>query len=209
MNPRFPIHPDARELSRSDGVPAIEHALSDGEDFELCVVVSAGDAVPAAGRPSRGDHAFSHRRNHRGARTEAPLSRAESSDRSHRAASTISERECRDVKNDDPLETIVPGPGKAMHVERVNEGLSIDLASEDDTARLGGAIAELAGPGVVIALVGPLGAGKTRLVRAIAEALRGRSRGDFEPDVRFDSRVCRANPDLSCRRLSAARSRRL
>ena len=30
---------------------------------------------------------------------------------------------------------------------------------------------ELAGPGTVIALVGPLGAGKTRLVRAIAEAL--------------------------------------
>jgi tRNA threonylcarbamoyladenosine biosynthesis protein TsaE len=57
-----------------------------------------------------------------------------------------------------------------MHVERVNEGLSIDLASEDDTARLGGVIAELAGPGIVIALAGPLGAGKTRLVRAIAEA---------------------------------------
>ncbi len=57
-----------------------------------------------------------------------------------------------------------------MHVERVSEGLSIDLASEEDTARLGRAIAALASPGVVIALVGPLGAGKTRLVRAIAEA---------------------------------------
>ena len=58
-----------------------------------------------------------------------------------------------------------------MHVDRVNEGLSIELASEDDTARLGRAIAQLAGPGVVIGLVGPLGAGKTRLARAIAEAL--------------------------------------
>jgi tRNA threonylcarbamoyladenosine biosynthesis protein TsaE len=57
-----------------------------------------------------------------------------------------------------------------MHVERVNEGLSIELASEDDTERLGRSIAGLAGPGVVIALAGPLGAGKTRLVRAIAEA---------------------------------------
>ena len=36
--------------------------------------------------------------------------------------------------------------------------------------RLGRAIAELAEPGVVIGLVGPLGAGKTRLARAIAEA---------------------------------------
>ena len=58
-----------------------------------------------------------------------------------------------------------------MRVERVNNaGLQIDLASEDDTVRLGRAIAGLAEPGVVIALVGPLGAGKTRLARAIAEA---------------------------------------
>ena len=57
-----------------------------------------------------------------------------------------------------------------MHVERDNDGLRIDLASEDDTVRLGQAIAQLAQPGVVIALVGPLGAGKTRLARAIAEA---------------------------------------
>ena len=57
-----------------------------------------------------------------------------------------------------------------MHITHVNQGLSIDLVSEDDTARLGGAIARAAGPGVVVALVGPLGAGKTRLARAIAEA---------------------------------------
>jgi thiamine-monophosphate kinase len=41
----IPIHPDAHDLSRSDGIPAIEHALSDGEDFELCVVVSPEDAA--------------------------------------------------------------------------------------------------------------------------------------------------------------------
>lgn len=58
-----------------------------------------------------------------------------------------------------------------MHVTRVTAGLTIDLASTDDTTRLGRALAELAGPGVVIGLVGPLGAGKTHLVRAIAEAL--------------------------------------
>ena len=49
--------------------------------------------------------------------------------------------------------------------------LTIELLSEDDTARLGHAIAGMAQPGIVIGLVGPLGAGKTRLARAIAEAL--------------------------------------
>ncbi len=57
-----------------------------------------------------------------------------------------------------------------MHVTKTAPGLVIELASEDDTERFGLAIAELAQPGVVIGLVGPLGAGKTRLVRAIAEA---------------------------------------
>jgi thiamine-monophosphate kinase len=41
----IPIHGDAHELSRIDGVPALAHALHDGEDFELCVVVSAGDSA--------------------------------------------------------------------------------------------------------------------------------------------------------------------
>jgi tRNA threonylcarbamoyladenosine biosynthesis protein TsaE len=59
-----------------------------------------------------------------------------------------------------------------MHAVRSAPGLiEIELASEDDTARLGQVIAELIEPGTVIGLVGPLGAGKTRLVRAIAEAL--------------------------------------
>jgi tRNA threonylcarbamoyladenosine biosynthesis protein TsaE len=59
-----------------------------------------------------------------------------------------------------------------MDVVRPAPGLlEIDLASEDETARLGQVIAELVEPGTVIGLVGPLGAGKTRLVRAIAEAL--------------------------------------
>jgi tRNA threonylcarbamoyladenosine biosynthesis protein TsaE len=58
-----------------------------------------------------------------------------------------------------------------MHVTRVREGLAIDLESEDDTARLGGALAQIVQPGVSIGLVGPLGAGKTRLARAIAESL--------------------------------------
>ena len=58
-----------------------------------------------------------------------------------------------------------------MDVNRTGNTLTIELDSEDETARLGRTIAELVEPGVVIGLVGPLGAGKTRLVRAIAEAL--------------------------------------
>jgi tRNA threonylcarbamoyladenosine biosynthesis protein TsaE len=56
-------------------------------------------------------------------------------------------------------------------VARTDTELTIDLASEAETQRVGTALAELAEPGVVIALIGPLGAGKTRLARAVAEAL--------------------------------------
>lgn len=42
---------------------------------------------------------------------------------------------------------------------------------EPDTDRLGVLLAEAAEPGLVIGLIGPLGAGKTRLVRATATAL--------------------------------------
>jgi tRNA threonylcarbamoyladenosine biosynthesis protein TsaE len=42
---------------------------------------------------------------------------------------------------------------------------------ESDTERLGRALAEVLQPGTVIALVGTLGAGKTRLVQAVANAL--------------------------------------
>lgn len=43
--------------------------------------------------------------------------------------------------------------------------------SEVDTERLGQAIAEVVEPGTTIALIGPLGAGKTRLARSICESL--------------------------------------
>ena len=58
-----------------------------------------------------------------------------------------------------------------MRVARSRDGLNVELASEQDTARLGRALADLVEPGMVIGLVGPLGAGETRLVRAIAEDL--------------------------------------
>ena len=45
------------------------------------------------------------------------------------------------------------------------------LAAESATAALGGALASLAGPGIVFALSGPLGAGKTCLARGLIGAL--------------------------------------
>jgi thiamine-monophosphate kinase len=44
------VHDDARELSRRDGRAATEHALSDGEDFELIVILprEVGDDQAAA-----------------------------------------------------------------------------------------------------------------------------------------------------------------
>jgi thiamine-monophosphate kinase len=32
---RVPIHPDAIELSKRDGIDPLRHALDDGEDYEL------------------------------------------------------------------------------------------------------------------------------------------------------------------------------
>ena len=58
-----------------------------------------------------------------------------------------------------------------MNLTRTAAGLVIEVDSEEETERLGHALAGLVGPGVVIGLIGPLGAGKTRLVRAIAESL--------------------------------------
>jgi tRNA threonylcarbamoyladenosine biosynthesis protein TsaE len=58
-----------------------------------------------------------------------------------------------------------------MRIERTDTGLSIEVASEAETAQLARGLAQLVNPGTVIGLSGPLGAGKTRLVRALAEAL--------------------------------------
>ncbi|MGE3819397.1 MAG: tRNA (adenosine(37)-N6)-threonylcarbamoyltransferase complex ATPase subunit type 1 TsaE [Isosphaeraceae bacterium] len=58
-----------------------------------------------------------------------------------------------------------------MRLESTQDGLAIDLESEEETDRLAVALAELAEPGTVIGLEGPLGAGKTRFSQAFAEAL--------------------------------------
>ena len=49
--------------------------------------------------------------------------------------------------------------------------LTFRSTCEDDTDRLGRALAETLPPGTVVTLLGTLGAGKTRLVRCVAAAL--------------------------------------
>ncbi|MCC6421733.1 MAG: tRNA (adenosine(37)-N6)-threonylcarbamoyltransferase complex ATPase subunit type 1 TsaE [Gemmataceae bacterium] len=49
--------------------------------------------------------------------------------------------------------------------------LTIDAPDPEATRAFGHRLAEVLFPGAVVALVGPLGAGKTQLVRAIAEGL--------------------------------------
>lgn len=58
-----------------------------------------------------------------------------------------------------------------MNVRREAAALIVELDGEAETEALGRALAETVAPDTVVGLVGPLGAGKTRLSRAIAESL--------------------------------------
>ncbi len=49
-----PIAPDAEKLAREDGRSPLEHALDDGEDFELLFAVSPADAEGLAAEPPVG-----------------------------------------------------------------------------------------------------------------------------------------------------------
>ncbi|QEH37002.1 tRNA threonylcarbamoyladenosine biosynthesis protein TsaE [Aquisphaera giovannonii] len=58
-----------------------------------------------------------------------------------------------------------------MRTTRTETGLLVELDSELETVDFGRRLADRLAPGTIVGLVGPLGAGKTRLARAVAEAL--------------------------------------
>jgi thiamine-monophosphate kinase len=49
---KIPIHDDARRLSERDGVPPLQHALSDGEDHELLFTASSAPKLDASLLPA-------------------------------------------------------------------------------------------------------------------------------------------------------------
>src|SRR5215467_7562866 len=53
----------------------------------------------------------------------------------------------------------------------MKEALTLEIADLNATTLFGRRLGSLLFPGAVVALVGPLGAGKTHLVRAVAEGL--------------------------------------
>jgi thiamine-monophosphate kinase len=50
----IPIHDDAILMSRRDGISPIDHAMNDGEDFELCVTMATADADRLLAQPPLG-----------------------------------------------------------------------------------------------------------------------------------------------------------
>ena len=50
----IPIHPDARAMAASSGRTPIDHALRDGEDFELCLTLGPLDAARLLAAPPPG-----------------------------------------------------------------------------------------------------------------------------------------------------------
>ena len=76
---------------------------------------------------------------------------------------------------------------------REESSLIIEVESPEEMDRLGAALAEIAAPGAVIGLVGPLGSGKTRLTRALAVGLGADERAVSSPTFtliqEYDGRI--------------------
>ena len=71
-----------------------------------------------------------------------------------------------------PIRDLQASSGQAKSVA-MSDAITLDLADEAATRRLGARLAALARPGDVLALAGDLGGGKTTLARAFVRALMG------------------------------------
>ena len=68
----IPIHDDARVARPLDGRTPLDHALHDGEDFELCLTLGPLDADRLARRPAAGSRPLPGRDDRGRARPPAP-----------------------------------------------------------------------------------------------------------------------------------------
>ncbi|MBK9383932.1 MAG: tRNA (adenosine(37)-N6)-threonylcarbamoyltransferase complex ATPase subunit type 1 TsaE [Planctomycetes bacterium] len=139
---RIPIHPDAEALALRDGRSALEHALEDGEDYELLFSSSLGEArLRELGVPAHAIGVVVPAELGLGLRLGAELRALAARGWLH-------------------------GVGAE---ERAS--FCVQSESEERTSALGRALGRAAVPGAVLALDGELGAGKTCLVRGLAEGL--------------------------------------
>jgi thiamine-monophosphate kinase len=139
---RIPIHPDAEALALRDGRPALEHALADGEDYELLFSSALDEArLRELGVPAHPIGVVVPAELGIGMRCGAELRALAARGWLHGAAAD----------------------------ERAS--FCVRSESEERTAAIGRALGRSAAPGAVLALEGDLGAGKTCLVRGLAEGL--------------------------------------
>ena len=87
----IPIHPDAHEMSQTDGVSRPRSRAQRRRGFRALRRRARGGRRAAARRSACAGQALPDRRNHRGAGAQASFSRRRRSDRSHRADSTTFE----------------------------------------------------------------------------------------------------------------------
>ncbi len=151
----IPIHADAVQAAREDGIPALRARAARRRGLRALPHPGPGRRRFLAGGASHGGPALPRGRDHRRAGAAAAPGGWE-----HFPAGAA---------------RVQPFPGcrgtRLMKVSRTGRVLSVDLHSEQETEELGAALARMCKPGCVIGLAGPLGAGKTRLVRALAESL--------------------------------------
>lgn len=144
-----PISDAAHLRAQTSGLTPLDHALSDGEDFELLMAVPPDVAAKL-------------------------LHDTQTAIRLTDVGEFIAERGLFARQSDGSLTPLAPRgylhdtqPSEPVGPSRFEQ--SVDLHSESDTDRLGAILAAELPESCVVGLIGTLGAGKTRLVRALAE----------------------------------------